>query len=238
MLACAQFKMFRILLLFIIFQVIKSDKKALTNRYNIALTHINIVPINCKTLKVSFKAKNEVQHLNGKFSVHHGNKEVGKTKVNLPVKEDQKINIICKLSPCNSYRGIEIRPYQNNGDFKRADKNWNARAFQNCCPTTATTTTITATTILENSTSSASGNSTNPVSEAHVGTAATTGIVVGVVLVALIVTALFTILVKRKRDEKKKRNEEMPVDVNPVYGIYDDGALYNVVEDGNDYYES
>ena len=60
----------------------------------------------------------------------------------------------------------------------------------------------------------------------------------GVVLPILVVAALVTILVKRKRDEKKKREEEMPVDVNPVYGIYGDGALYNVVEDGNDYYES
>ena len=55
----------------------------------------------------------------------------------------------------------------------------------------------------------------------------------------MVVVALVTILFKRKRDEeKRKSNEEMPVDVNPVYGIYDDGALYNVVEDGNDYYES
>ena len=30
----------------------------------------------------------------------------------------------------------------------------------------------------------------------------------------------------------------MRTDENPVYGIYDDGALYNVVEDGNDYYVS
>ena len=60
----------------------------------------------------------------------------------------------------------------------------------------------------------------------------------GVVLPILVVAALLTILVKRRRDAKKKRDEDMPVDVNPVYGIYDDGALYNVVEDGNDYYES
>ena len=32
--------------------------------------------------------------------------------------------------------------------------------------------------------------------------------------------------------------EKIPVDANPVYGIYDEGALYSVVEDGNDYYES
>ena len=61
---------------------------------------------------------------------------------------------------------------------------------------------------------------------------------VGVVLPILVVAALATILFKKKRDEKKKSIEEMPVDVNPVYRIYDDGALYNKVEDGNDYYES
>ena len=54
----------------------------------------------------------------------------------------------------------------------------------------------------------------------------------------MVVVALVTIIFKSKRDVKKRRDEEIPVDVNPVYGIYDDGALYNVVEDGNDYYES
>ena len=30
----------------------------------------------------------------------------------------------------------------------------------------------------------------------------------------------------------------MDTDENPVYGIYDDGPMYNVVTDENDYYSS
>ena len=30
----------------------------------------------------------------------------------------------------------------------------------------------------------------------------------------------------------------MKTDANPVYGIYDNGPMYNVVTDGNDYYVS
>ena len=43
---------------------------------------------------------------------------------------------------------------------------------------------------------------------------------------------------KKKFEEKKKRRDEMRADENPVYGIYEDGAVYNVVTDGNDYYSS
>ena len=43
---------------------------------------------------------------------------------------------------------------------------------------------------------------------------------------------------RRKSNGKQKRGETMKTDANPVYGIYDNGPMYNVVTDGNDYYAS
>ena len=223
--------MFRILLLVNIFQQARS--------VNIALTHINVRPVGCNSLKVTFRVKNEIDHLTGVFSACGGGK-CGSASVG-SFDQNTVITIPLDLSPCKSYSRIKITSeLSGDKDDKKDTTSWKAKAFGNCCTELATTapTTTTKTSLEgEDSTSPSSGNSTTPVSEAQTNTA-TIGVVFGVVLVTLIVTAFVTILFKRKRDEKKKQDEEMPVDANPVYGIYDDGALYNVVEDGNDYYES
>ena len=58
------------------------------------------------------------------------------------------------------------------------------------------------------------------------------GVLISLALLAL--TILAVLLIKRGRN----REEEMPADLNPDYGIYDDGPDYNVVTDENDYYDS
>ena len=74
----------------------------------------------------------------------------------------------------------------------------------------------------------------------HIGSAAITGIVAGVLisLALLALTILVIVLFKRRRNREDKKGKEMPADLNPVYGIYDDGPDYNVVTDENDYYDS
>ena len=226
----------------------------LSNRHNIVVGERNVEPVDCNRLKVTFNVRNQVEHLNGEFKIFHQGQGCGKVALPTPLKNPQPviISLHSRLSPCNNYDGFEIRTHFKDSRTPKKDNTgpWKAKAFGNCCPhlsttTTATTTsttiisiTTTAVTITSNENSSAAESSQAPVPKAQIGKAATAGIVVGVVLPILVVAALVTILVKRKRDEKKRRHEEMPVDVNPVYGIYDDGALYNMVEDGNDYYES
>ena len=101
--------------------------------------------------------------------------------------------------------------------------------------TTTITTTTTTSKHINESTSASNNSSSSPVS--HIGNAEITGIVSGV-LIILPLTILAVLLFKRRRDRAIKRAEDMPVDLNPVYGIYDDGPVYNVVTDENDYYDS
>ena len=49
---------------------------------------------------------------------------------------------------------------------------------------------------------------------------------------------IVVLIYKRRTGKNKKRGEEMQADENPVYGIYDDGPIYNVVTDENAYYSS
>ena len=81
-----------------------------------------------------------------------------------------------------------------------------------------------------------STNSTLP-PDSQSGSAAVIGIVAGV-LISLVLIVLAILLFKRRRNREDKKGEEMPADLNPVYGIYDDGPDYNVVTDENDYYDS
>ena len=64
-------------------------------------------------------------------------------------------------------------------------------------------------------------------------------IILGVsLLVVLIIVSVIVFLICKRRREYQKRGEEMDTDENPVYGIHDDGPMYNVVTDENAYYSS
>ena len=199
--------------------------------------------VGCNSLKVTFRVKNEIEWLTGDFKACGGGTCRSVSVGSFDKGRDQNKMVAIptiNLSPCKSYSFQITSKLRGDKGEKRDNANWQAKAFGNCCPElTSKAPAITTTTTHEDDAStSPAGNTTPPVSGSEIGTAAI-GIVVGVVLVALIVTALVTIILfKRKRERKKKQEEVMPVDENPVYGIYDDGALYNVVEDGNVYYES
>ena len=107
---------------------------------------------------------------------------------------------------------------------------WEASCPQLTTTTTPLTTTTTMTTITANSTV----KNTTPDSSS-----ATYGIIVGAVLIILLLAVIIVILFKKKkRNGKQKRGETVKIDANPVYGNYDNGPIYNVVTDGNDYYAS
>ena len=233
--------MFRILSLLLIFQRAKSYNTSLVHRYNIIVTKTTMEPTSCINMRLTFHVGKEVEHLNGQFSVYHGGQGLGKANYKPPVSHNKKITVELRLSPCKSYSNIEIRSYHNkNGGFKKDTTSWTAKAFRDCCPDLAPTTTPTSsspTTLKDGDSTSLAGNFTDTASGVHITEASTIGILVAVVLITLIATALVTILFKKKSDKKKKQNK-ITVDVNPVYGIYDEGPMYNVVEDSNDYYES
>ena len=140
--------MLRLLLLLNIFQQARS--------VNIALSNINVQPVGCDHLKVTFRVKNEIDHLNGDFKACSGGKCGSASVGNFNHYKDQNkpINIPIDLSPCKSYSRIEIRSYfKDNRTPKKDSKSWQAKAFGNCCPEltskapTTTTTTTSATTL-------------------------------------------------------------------------------------------
>ena len=65
-------------------------------------------------------------------------------------------------------------------------------------------------------------------------------LIFSVVFLAFVNTTVIAIVIflKKKMCAKKRKAEEMTTDECPVYGIYDDGPLYNVVSDQNDYYST
>ena len=224
--------MFRILFLVNIFQQTRS--------VNIALSQINVQAASCNQLKVTFKVKNEIDHLTGDFKACGGG-TCGSASVGSINKQNTMITIPINISPCKNY-SFQITSKLSGGKHdKRDTTSWQAKAFGNCCPelTSKAPTTTTITTILddENPTSPSSGKSTTPVSEGQTNTA-TIGIVVGVMLIALIAIALVMIMIKKKGQENTKRGDVIKTEENNLYGIYGDGPLYNVVTDENDYYGS
>ena len=61
--------------------------------------------------------------------------------------------------------------------------------------------------------------------------------VVSLAILIFIVVVIFVIW-KKRRERNEERDKEMSADVNPVYGIYDDRPMYNVVTDENAFYSS
>ena len=230
--------MFRILLLFNIFQHARS--------VNIVLTQLSVQAVGCHSLKVTFRVGNEIEWLTGDFKACGGGKCKSVSVGRFDNDKNKMVTIPINLSPCKSYSFQVTSKLSGGKHDKKTITSWQAKVFGNCCPeltsnaptTTTTTTTLTTTTLEgEDPTSASSGKSTTLFSDSQTNTA-TIGIVVSVMLIALIAIALVMILIKKKGQENKKRGEVIKTEENNLYGIYGDGPLYNVVTDENDYYGS
>ena len=222
----------------------------LANRYSIAVGDIRMEPFDCNRLEITFEVRNEVQHLNGEFKVFHGGQGCGKGALPTPLSNPQEVIVVLdsKISPCISYSRFEIRTHFTDGRSPKKDYtgHWQAKAFRNCCPhltsTTTTTSPPTTTATLEENDDpiSPTGNITTPLPEAQIGSAATAGIIVGLVLLITLETSALGVflLKKKKKTEKERRGEVIKTEENNLYGTYAEGPVYNVVTDENDYYGS
>ena len=194
-----------------------------------------VEPIDCNQLKVTFRVKNEIEHLNGRFSVYHEGKRVGSTTQNTQTLNQYKMITVHLdsrfISPCNSYNSLEIRSgFKDNREPRKDHTHWEAKAFDDCCPhltsmTTTTTTTTTSTTTLEED-------------EDNNKTIVLMSVIIAslVLLIILITSVLVIVLIKKKRNEELRRGEAVKTEQNNLYGIYADGPVYNTVTDQNDYY--
>ena len=234
--------MIEIILLLNIIQHIKS--------YNINLYDVNLRPHGPSNIYISFRIRNEIEHLTGEFTLRHKTCHGGVcSTLSIPgefpfdKKQDQgkELNFMSSFSPCKIYSEIKIRAETRNGGQNEATTQWTPVWNPSICPHLTTTATITSppppssTTMMVESTSASTNSTSSP--DFQFGSAAITGIVAGV-LISMVLIILAVLLFKRRRNREDKRGEEMPADLNPVYGIYDDGPDYNVVTDENDYYDS
>ena len=58
------------------------------------------------------------------------------------------------------------------------------------------------------------------------------------IFVIILLTVVVIVICKRRSGKMKRRGEVMKTEENTDYGIYDDGPMYNVVTDENEYYSS
>ena len=232
-------KMYNLFSLFLL-----SNVQYIASEDNIDLYDMNIQQVEgTNHLEISFRVNGSIEDLNGHFSVVHkdcpawscGSETVG-------IKgEGQKVTIeLLTLSPCKSYSGIVVNAFRPlTGGPLKVDTNWEA----SCSHLTTTSTPITTLKpppppLTTTTTSTTTANSTDK-NNASDASSATYGIIVGAVLIIFVLTAIIVILFKKKkRNGKQKRGETVKIDANPVYGNYDNGPIYNVVTDGNDYYAS
>ena len=249
-----QRNMYRIVILFLIFDTAASGNIShldggIQHRHNIDLYETKLQAVGFNHLKIVFRVKKEIEHLNGHFSVHHKDcpsSNCGSTKMKTPLSQGQMITIqLASLTPCKSYPvGFETRADKNNGGVK-SDKysqlSWKAISCPHLSttttPTTTATTTITSPAELETTTNGNSSTTENGADSSVVIAGAVSSIIIILGITAAVI--VLALLFKRKRSgEQKRREEDMPVDENPVYGIYDDGPVYNVVTDENAYYST
>ena len=75
----------------------------LANRHNIVVGESKLEPVDCNRLKITFKVRNEVQHLNGLFEVFHEGQSCGSVRQPTPLRNPQDviIQLNSRLSPCN-----------------------------------------------------------------------------------------------------------------------------------------
>ena len=142
---------------------------------------------------------------------------------------------ITNLLSCRNYSRIEIRVHKwhQAGAFVW-DKDWTAID----CPHPTTTSPSTKT-IPETGSSSTFQNDTLAASDLkQFFTEKGYKNSIILCLSGLISTSFIAVLCKKKINERKRQEEATTTDECPVYGLYDDGPVYNVVVDENEYYSS
>ena len=228
-----------------------------TNSAELWMYELTMQALDSNSLIIDFHIQGALYLLNGLFTAHHQEchpHECGSTHYQTQLFHEQKISIRANLSPCNKHFGIEVRSHTAGGWYYYEKLDWihTGRIFQQLAhilpyfffpdfsfcvkPTTATVTTPT-TTSTPNSTTNASFITTATFFTEH---NYQNSIILGASLLVVIISVpvIMFLICKRRRRETQKRNEEMDIDENHVYGIYDDGPMYNVVTDENDYYSS
>ena len=231
-------KMYKLLFLFLLSNIHFTASEGKIDLYDINIQQVE----GTNHLEISFRVNGSIEDLNGHFSVVHKDcpaLSCGSTTVGIKG-EGQKVTIeLLTLSPCKSYSGIIVNAFRPlTGGPLKVDTNWEA----SCSHLTTTSTPITTlkppAPLTTTTTSTTTANSTDK-NKAPDSNSATYGIIVGAVLIIFVLTAIIVILFKKKkRNGKQKRGETVKIDANPVYGNYDNGPIYNVVTDGNDYYAS
>ena len=208
--------------------------------YNINLYGMKIQAAGQNNLKISFHIRKEIDHLTGEFSAHHKdcpNGQCGSITTGKPSKENDQgkkftIPLHHSLSRCKSYDRVEVRAAIWHGGQNKHSANWKAS-----CPH-LTTTTKTTTKGTTTQTTKTAKTTTTPASgpALSVVNIATVSIIVVLVIISSVIIVLAVTLLRRRRNRKQERAEEMPVDENPIYGIYEEEPVYNVVTDENAYY--
>ena len=198
-------------------------------------------PIGFTGIRFSFRVRGDTGQLNGQFTVEHKDCKkdtCGQKIYSQPISDAYKVNIRTELSPCKNHVRIKIKASKfesEGGGVVLFTRKWHAI---DCTKTSD---------IVKNNTYKIDGsfvNFPNATSSAPITKSDKSNqnsiviIVTSLAIVAMIVAVVVFVICKKKFEEKKKRGDEMREDENPVYGIYEDGAVYNVVTDGNDYYSS
>ena len=195
-------------------------------------------PIGFTGIRFSFRVRGDTDQLNGQFIVEHKDCKkdtCGQKIYSPPINDGYKVYIRTELSPCKNHVGIKIKASKfvsEGGGVVFFTREWYA---------------IDGTKTSDNATKKNYGsfvNFPNATSSAPITKSDKSNqdsiiiIVTSLAIVAMIVTAVVFVICKKKLEERRKRGDEMREDENPVYGIYEDGAVYNVVTDGNAYYSS
>ena len=195
-------------------------------------------PIGFTGIRFSFRVRGETDQLNGHFTVEHKDCKkdtCGQKLYPSSISDGYKVYVETDLSPCLSHFGIKIKLGKFSGGVVFFTREWYAI---DCTKTSDN---------VKNNTNKIDGsfvNFPNATSSAPITKSDKSNqdsiiiIVTSLAIVAMIVALVVFVICKKKLEERRKRGDEMREDENPVYGIYEDGAVYNVVTDGNDYYSS
>ena len=200
---------------------------------------MKIESINNENLTVSIKiVGSDIDQFNGHFSVAHKecpNKQCGSTTKDLPLAQRQRITIETNLSPCRNYSRIEIRADKwQAGAYRFWEQSWTAID----CPHPTTTENVTVPETRSSSTFQNNTLAASDLKQFFTENSFQNSIILCLCLSALISTSFIAVLCKKKINERKRQEEATTTDECPVYGLYDDGPVYNVVVDENEYYSS
>ena len=187
-------------------------------------------------LAISFRLRGDAidQLLRGLFKVEHkdcGAEEYcGKTNSFKNTCHGCQIRVQTVLDPCISHTEIKIKASRYEGDGGGAvvwKRNWDAI---DCSK-------------LSTETEEKTETETKEMAETNFFTENSfqNSIILTIALLAIIaitVTVSLCIICRKKNEEKRRRNEPMNTDENPIYGTYEHGPVYNIVTDENAYYST